>query len=187
MRWRRLDVPGTDHCHLVRLAPGWRLEGEAVFADLRGDARLAYGVTVDDGWRTTWGTVRGTIGSRPVALEIERRQDDRWWVNGRPAPDLDGLVDLDLGFTPATNLFPLRRLALPIGESADAAAAWLDDERWVLRRLPQRYERRGADAWWYESPEAGYEGLLRVNADGYITDYPGLWHEEPSDVRGVNE
>jgi hypothetical protein len=120
------------------------------------------------------------------SLEIERRQDDRWWVNGRPAPDLDGLVHLDLGFTPATNPFPLRRLALLIGESADAAAAWLDDERWVLRRLLQRYQRRRADAWWYESPEAGCQGLLRVNSDGYVTDQPGLAdtrHELPAAQR----
>ena len=94
-------------------------------------------------------------------------------------PELEGLVDLDLGFTPATNLFPLRRLALGVGEGAEAAAAWLDEERWVIRRLPQRYERRADDAWWYEAPDGGYAGLLRVNADGFITDYPGLWRAEP--------
>jgi hypothetical protein len=88
-------------------------------------------------------------------------------------------VDLDLGFTPATNLFPLRRLALRVGEAADAAAAWLDDEQWILRRLPQRYERRSADAWWYESHLGGYQGLLRVNDEGFVTEYPGLWQAEP--------
>lgn len=179
MRWRRLDVPGTDHCTLVPLLSGWRLEGTAEFADPRGAARLDYTVSADDRWRTVSGAVHGSVGTRPVALDIERTQDHGWRVNGRVVPELGGLVDLDLGFTPATNLFPLRRLALRIGESADAAAAWLDEERWVLRRLPQRYERRAEDAWWYKSPEGEYEGLLRVNADGFVTEYPGLWRAQP--------
>jgi hypothetical protein len=179
MRWQRLDVPGTDRCTLAALSPGWRLEGSAVFADPDGDARLEYVVSADGDWRTVSGAVHGTIRNRRVALDIERTQDGHWRVNGQPMPELEGLVDLDLGFTPATNLFPLRRLALGVGEGAEAAAAWLDEERWVIRRLPQRYERRADDAWWYESPDSGYAGLLRVNADGFITDYPGLWRAEP--------
>jgi hypothetical protein len=179
MRWRRLDVPGTDRCALARSANRWRLTGQAVFADPRGGARLDYEVQADDRWHTLTGSVHGAVGSRSVALAIERTEDDRWWVNGTLVSGLDGLVDLDLGFTPATNLFPLRRLALRVGDAAGAAAAWLDDEQWVLRRLPQRYERRAADAWWYESPLGGYEGLLRVNDDGFVTDYPGLWQAEP--------
>ena len=178
MRWRRLDVTGTDRCGLTRLGSGWRIDGAAEYADPRGPARLAYAVEADEEWRTLSGVVRGTVGVETVSLDIRRAEADRWSVNGRLVPGLDGLVDLDLGFTPATNLFPLRRLALRIGESADAAAAWLDEERWHLRRLPQRYERREEGAWWYESPDGGYEGLLRVNADGFVTEYPGLWREE---------
>ena len=133
---------------------------------------------MDERWRTLTGSVHGAVGGRRVALDIERTQDGRWHVNGSLVPGVDGLVDLDLGFTPATNLFPLRRLALRVGESANPAAAWLDDEQWVLRRLPQRYERRAPDAWWYESPQAGYEGLLRVSDLGFVTDYPGLWRAQ---------
>ena len=181
MRWRRLDVSGTDHCALARLGSGWRIDGVAEYADPRGPARLEYAVEVDDEWRTVSGIVRGTVGVQRVALDIRRTDDDRWAVNGQAALDLDGLLDLDLGFTPATNLFPLRRLALRIGESADAAAAWLDEERWQLRRLPQRYERRGDDAWWYQSPDGGYEGLLRVNGAGFVTEYPGLWRADLED------
>ena len=178
MRWQRLDVAGTDRCTLARLETGWRIDGLARYEDPRGLAQLEYAVAADAEWRTLSGVIRGTVGTEAVALDIRRSDDDRWSVNGRLMPELDGLVDLDLGFTPATNLFPLRRLALRIGESADAAAAWLDEEGWQLRRLLQRYERCGEDAWWYESPDGRYEGLLRVNADGFVTEYPGLWREE---------
>jgi hypothetical protein len=175
MRWRRLDIPGTDECTLSRLPSGWRLQGVAEFGSGEGRSRLSYAAECDAAWRTLRGEVRGNAGPREIALNVERQSSGEWLVGNRPVPALTGLVDLDLGFTPATNLFPLRRLALEPGGSADAEAAWLDDERWVFTRLPQRYERRGVDAYWYESPTTGYTGMLRVTDDGFVRDYPGLW------------
>jgi hypothetical protein len=178
MRWRRLDLPGTDRCELERLPGGWLLRGVAEFRHGEGTARLEYAVACDERWRTTRGQVHGSLGTGPLDIAIERGAEGDWTVDGRPAPALHGLVDLDLGFTPATNLFPLRRLALAVGESADAGAAWLDDGDWTLRALPQRYERRDETTYWYESPTAHYTGLLRVSADGFVVDYPELWRAD---------
>ncbi|HXE58498.1 MAG TPA: putative glycolipid-binding domain-containing protein [Gemmatimonadales bacterium] len=175
MRWQRLDPPGTDECELVRLPRGWRVEGLAQFGAGRAAARLHYAVEADDAWRTRRAEVQGRVGEREIRLLAVRGAGDAWLIDGVPAPELQGLVDLDLGFTPATNLFPIRRLALEPGQGADAEAAWLDDERWTLRRLPQRYERRDERTYWYESPTAGYAALLTVTEDGFVSDYPGLW------------
>jgi uncharacterized protein len=175
MEWMRLDVSGSDSCELSREGSGWKLVGNAEFEDSRGAARLAYAVSADSAWRTVRGAVRGMVGRNAVVLSIERGASGAWSLNGRTVPALQGLVDLDLGFTPATNLFPLRRLALRPGEAADAEAALLDEATWTLRRLRQRYERRDETGWWYESPDAGYAALLQVNADGFVVEYPGLW------------
>jgi len=40
---------------------------------------------------------------------------------------VDALRDIDLGFTPATNMNAIKRLQLPIGEHAEFTAVWLDD------------------------------------------------------------
>jgi uncharacterized protein len=175
MRWRRLDVPGSDECRLLPARAGWRVEGVAQF--LHGDrpARLCYEVACDVAWRTTRGDVHGELGGEPLRLTVRRDASDAWVVGEQPRADLAGLIDLDLGFTPATNLFPLRRLALEVGQAADAEAAWLDDTVWSFRRLPQRYERRDASSYWYEAPTVGYAGLLTLTAEGFIREYPGLW------------
>lgn len=175
MRWRRLDVPGRDECALEELPSGWRLGGIAEFEAPSGLSRLEYTVECDREWRTVRARVRGMAGARPLELAIRRDATDDWHIGPAPIPALRGLVDLDLGFTPATNLFPLRRLALEPGQSAGAEAAWLDDEAWEFRRLPQRYERRGEREYWYESPSAGYAAMLTVTAEGFVSDYPGLW------------
>jgi hypothetical protein len=182
MRWRRLDVPGTDACELTPLADGWRVEGAAGYGTGPDRARLHYMVEADRDWATRRARVTGTAGPATIDLDVERRMDGSWYVNGEHAVALMGLVDVDLGFTPATNLFPLRRLALAPGEAADAAAAWLDDSSWAFSRLPQRYQRLDDRSYWYQAPTTGYEGKLVVNADGFVQVYPGLWEaiDEPS-------
>ena len=175
MRWTRLDVPGSDECALVPRHTGWRVAGVAEFIHAGRPARLAYRVDCDSAWRTTSGEVSGHLGADAFSLVVRRDDAGDWHIDGGAAPLLAGLVDLDLGFTPATNFFPLRRLKLAPGETAMAEAAWLDDADWRVKRLPQRYERRDRTSYWYESPTAGYAGLLRVTDDGFVRDYPGLW------------
>jgi hypothetical protein len=92
---------------------------------------------------------------------------------------MEGCFDLDLAFTPATNLFQLRRVALQVGQAADVPVAWLDAAAGLFDRLHQRYERRTAGEYWYEAPRFGYFALLQVNTVGFVKKYPDLWEEEP--------
>ena len=176
--WRRLDEPGHDACRLVRQADGWRLEGTAVFRQDARPARLDYRIDCDLAWRTVRGEIDGWLGADAVRHEVRRGGDGIWTLDGRPQPGLERCVDLDLGFTPATNLLQLRRIALAVGEGADVPVAWLDVEPDALTALSQRYERRSGTTYWYESPSAGYRALLEVDAAGFVRRYPGLWEAE---------
>ncbi len=174
--WRRLDTPGHDAAWLERTPDGWLLQGTAVFRSGDAPACLAYEVACDRSWATTWGVVRGRIGNARFAHEITRN-DGGWAVDGVPVVGLGDLFDLDFGFTPATNLLQLRRIELSVGAAAEVPVAWFDGEggSTELVRLPQHYERRREDTYWYESPTAGYAGKLLVAPDGFALLYPGLW------------
>jgi hypothetical protein len=178
MRWRRLDVPGHDTCRLERDGAGWRLHGVAVFRHGTGGASLAYSVRCDAGWRTVAGEVRGMLGERPVNYAVVR-EGQGWTVNGIAVPALDHLVDLDLSFTPATNLQQLRRVSMKLHEVVELPVAWLDVDAGVLTELRQRYERQGDRVVRYEAPSLGYAGLLDLAPNGFIRRYPNLWEAEP--------
>ena len=173
--WRRLDVPGHDACRLRPAAGGWVLDGTAVFRHAGAPAALAYRVECDAAWQTRRGRVRGWLGDRAVDQAVERAPDGAWTLDGVAAPGLDGLVDLDLGFTPATNLIQLRRVALAVGEAAEVPVAWLDAGADALLALAQRYERRTEATYWYESPGVPYAALLELAPSGFARRYPGLW------------
>jgi hypothetical protein len=177
MLWRRLDVPGHDACRLLASSSGWRLRGTALFRHETGPAHLQYDVRADGHWRTREGRVDGWVGDRPVRIRV-RRLAWGWEVNGAPSGQARECVDLDLGFTPATNLLQLRRLALEVGQAADVPAAWLDVPSGELDVLAQRYERRAATVYWYEAPRFQYRAELDVTAAGFPRRYPGLWAAE---------
>jgi hypothetical protein len=176
--WRRLDTPGHDACRLEQRNAGWQLQGTAVFRHEAAPALLAYEVLCDQAWNTVQGQVRGWLGTHSVEFTIARTDAGVWTFNGAVAPGLERCVDLDFGFTPATNLLQLRRLALADGQAADAPVAWLDVSAKILMLLPQRYERRDEATYWYEAPTAPYAGFLEVASTGFIRRYPGLWELE---------
>ena len=179
MLWRRLDAPGHDVCRLDRNGDNWQLDGAAAFRHEDGRlAQLHYRVRCDRAWHTQWSTVRGWLGNELIDFSIVHDAHGAWKFNDAPVPELGHCVDLDLGFTPATNLLPLRRLHLAPGEAADAPAAWLDLDSGSLIELVQRYERRGDSGYWYTSPRFDYAEMLEVTGDGFVSRYPKLWEAE---------
>lgn len=178
--WKRLDVPGHDAASL-RLGPaGAVIEGMAVFHEGAPTA-LGYSVTCDRAWRATEARVRGWRGRRAIDLRLSRRAGETWTLNDEPCPAVAGCRDLDLGFTPATNLIALRRLALDVGQSAELVSAWLEWPEVRLAPLRQRYSCRSPTEYGYEAELPGpatFQAVLRVEPRGWVVDYAGLWQAE---------
>ena len=154
------------------------LSGAAVFLHDEGPACLAYCVEVDSGWATRRGTLRGFVGHRAVDHDISR-DEEVWRLDGVAVEGLGRLLDLDLSFTPATNVLQLRRAAPPVGQTVDLPAAWFNLDDATLTELPQRYERLSETSYQYQAPSVLYEGVLEVGECGFIKSYPGLWALEP--------
>lgn len=172
--WRRLDRPGHDRARLWPESDLWQIEGTAVWLDARGPARLSYLVTCGPDWVTRAARVQGHVGEGVLSVSIHRDAQGNWRMNGEAVPEVSGLQDVDLGFTPATNTLPVRRLTAAGLAGADIAAAWLDLGDFHLKPLPQHYERRDRAQWLYTSPTHEVRACLAVDRHGLITDYPGL-------------
>lgn len=170
MHWRALDREGEDKCRLARVNGGYMLVGHARFRDASGWAALDYVVRCDGDWLTQSCDVTGVQGGEDVGLRLER-DGPVWRLNDAKQPQLTGCTDVDLGFTPATNLMPIRRL--PEVGGLDTAAAWLRLPGPLLDRAEQRYTRERGGYVHYSNGET--EAHLAVDAAGFVTEYPGLW------------
>jgi hypothetical protein len=175
MLWQRLDRPGHESARLLGVGSAWQVAGTAVFAHASQPCRLDYRVLCDAAFRTRTAVVSGWLGLEPIDVEIDLDASGRWRMNGAECPQLEGCVDVDLNFSPATNLLPIRRLHLDVGEAADVRAAWLRFPSFVLEPLDQAYRRTGGTTYRYESAGGCFVTDLEVNATGFVTRYPGFW------------
>lgn len=180
MRWRRLDVPGREEAHVERTDAGWRLTGALEVEDGGVAAVLRYTVDLDAGWRTRSALIEGMANGEPVRFDLACDGAGNWSRDGVPLPALAGADDVDLGFTPATNTLPIRRLSLAVGETRAVRSAWLRFPELRMEPLEQTYTRRAERVFRYHALVDGEPFTARLDTDdlGRVLRYEGLWEAE---------
>ena len=175
--WRGLLLPGHEACRVMSQDSHWQIEGTAVISHEQQPCRLNYQIVCDSAWQTLSAQVQGWLGNMVIDVQIKTDQG-HWWLNEMEQPQVEGCTDIDLNFSPSTNLIPIRRLHLAIGESAEVKAAWLRFPSFKLEPLPQRYHHLDEDTYRYESAGGQFVADLKVNQIGLVVDYPGIWQAE---------
>lgn len=176
--WRRLDRPGHESARLICGDLENVLSGCAVFTHDGRACRLEYRIDCDLDWVTRSAVVSGWIGDQTIEAGIKVQAKHRWYLNGTHLPDLGGCLDIDLNFSPSTNLLPIRRLSPAVGGREKVRAAWLRFPGFTLESLEQSYQRTAEDVYRYESGAGSFVAWLRVNKTGFVTEYPGFWRAE---------
>ena len=172
--WRRLDRPGHEFARVAPAGAGWSLSGTAAFLHDGAPCRLDYDVRCNERWETVSGKVTGWVGEDEVRIDVVVEADGSWRSNGADVPAVRGAVDIDLNFSPSTNLLPIRRLNLEVGQEAAVRAAWLRFPSFVFEPLEQTYRRIDDSTYRYESAGGRFTADLAVNDVGLATFYPGL-------------
>lgn len=176
--WQGFVLPGHEACRLLSQDSHWYLEGTAVFSHDERPCQLAYRVVCDQTWRTLSAKVEGWLGKTRMRALIKTDPAQNWWLNGVEQPDIKGCTDVDLNFSPSTNILPIRRLNLAIGETAEVRAARLRFPSFELELLAQQYRRSDETTYRYESAGGQFAAELKVNKSGLVVDYPGIWRSE---------
>jgi hypothetical protein len=146
------------------VAPGWVTSALCVTSRGFGWWRVLTLTRSDDGW----------------AGEVETSGDPDLPSPGLGDPDsVTSAIDCDLGLCPVTNTMPIRRLALLEGDVAETplVMAWVDVPSLRVIRSDQVYGSvpgSAARQVRYTSSRRDFSAKLDVDADGIVTDYPGL-------------
>lgn len=177
--WQTLLWPGMERNTLGRMENDQNLiQGTAIVLSGTTPYEFRYRIETDLEWQTRRVQINvvSVVSNEDVVSELVIEADDsrRWRVNNRAMPDLDGCVDIDLGFSPATNLLPIERLGLSDGETTPVRAAWLRFPELILEPLEQHYTRLNGITYRYESM-AGRPRLIELDEDGMIVSYEGGW------------
>lgn len=138
--WQRLDRTALEFLQWTN-EPAVVLHGEVV-GDINGVlGRVRYRVAVEEGPFSQVALLQFWSDAGNRQLHLSRSRQGQWLVNGIMRPDLATATDVDIGVTPATNILPLRRFRLEVGESCDLVAVWIQFPALSVKLARQRYTR----------------------------------------------
>ena len=136
---------------------------------------IRYTIELDAQWCTRKATLESE-GQKPV--KIRSNGAGRWTIDGERLARLDGCLDLDLEASLVTNMAPVRRLSLRVGQSSAAPAVYVRTKNLKVERLEQTYSRIPDAQGWivfdYESPRFCYRADLQFARDGLVVVYPEI-------------
>ncbi len=169
---------GFEVAYFTAREHGWLVDGTTTAIEDAQSWVVTYRIEVDAAWATRSAhiTARTAGGSRETLLESDGA--GRWLVDGGPAPQLDGCLDVDLESSAMTNTLPVHRLGLRPGARADVPAAYVRALSPVAERLDQVYRRVPDEAahrrYDYAAPAFGFTACLAYDDSGLVVDYPGI-------------
>ena len=178
-RWCPVEGVGLEH---LAVSTG---VGEIVARGvvIGGRGRTSYGVdytlVCDGGWHVRelhLGTAAG------MALSLLSDGAGRWTNHdGKPLPDLDGCLDVDLAGTPFTNTLPVRRVdwAVQGGAPLELTMLYVPFDSFVPARDGKIYTALGGRRFRLQAADGSFEAELTVDDDGLVTEYPGLFTRLP--------
>lgn len=175
LRWRPVEGVGLEH---VTVQP----EGDEILARgvVIGDRGgfpygVDYTIVLTRGWSVRSLDLATTAG---MALSI-RHDGEGSWTNydGRPLPEFEGCLDVDLAGSAFTNTLPMRRVdwsktagPLPL------RMVYVPFDTFVPVPDGQIYtamdDRRSFE---YQAADRSFAARLPVDRDGFVIDYPGLF------------
>lgn len=173
--WQHLDTPGWEHVRITRDHPGWDVY-DSIFVRTHGDQVLRGGYTLvtDKHWRTL--ELRLMVETSPGAMEglhLMTEGDGRWTdADERHIPELDGILDLEIQWTPLTASLPINRISLETGVEQQIPVAYISLPDMVISSTVQAFTRIDKAHVLHRSPVQQGAAELTMDANGYVTEYP---------------
>jgi hypothetical protein len=180
--WESELLDSREEFALSSFNGGFELIGKTLIVHDGVRVEIAYRVETASDWVAQFATV--DIPALAVSHEVTVPTPGHWLVDGERRPDLDGCVDIDLGWTPATNTLPIRRLQLQNGDTATIRATWLKWSELRFMAANQTYTRTGDATWQYTS--GNFSAEILVDDQGLVLRYgdPPIWREAEAGIVG---
>jgi hypothetical protein len=172
-RWDSDLLDSSEQFTLHLHQEGYRFAGNTLIRHEGIRVEIDYVVEARSDWSTR--SARVSIPAMATLFEVEVSPRGRWVIDGAHRPDLDGALDIDLGWTPATNTLPIRRLPFKRGITVATRVGWLKWSELVFMKAEQSYTKHADRRWTYAS--GNFSADLVVDQLGVVIDYgaPPIW------------
>lgn len=172
--WKSAYYHSEEHCVCTQSA-----EGNTISSTIAGHVKqmkfeVTYTIDTNCEWETIRTKITSSVNARISRWQLERKESG-WLLNDRPLQTPAGTKDIDISLTPFTNTLPVRRLVLKPGDTRVIDVVFFDVLQETVMPVKQIYTCQSKGIYLFGTYERDFEALLRVNGEGLVEDYPGLF------------
>ena len=173
--WTGREYYSLENCLVNMTNAGVSID--SVIVGLHQDSlyRVDYKIETNSRWQTVSFELGTQVFDEKKIHRFESNGTGKWTSEGKPCPQFDGCIDIDIPLTPFTNTLPIRRLSLGVGQSEEIRVVYLDVLEKKFSAVRQKYQRLSERKYKYENVPNDFEAEIAVDDDGFVVDYPGLF------------
>lgn len=176
--WTALNTHGYEHVRIDEGHPEWNVFDSMFVRVHEGQVhRGGYTLVCDKAFRTL--EIRFMVEEEPGKMNAKHllaSGDGRWAdAEGQPIPELEGCIDLDIQWSPLTNMLPIRRMKLQPGQEESIRVVYFPLPGLDIGVWEERYTGVDERTVRYASVTTDFQQDLTVDAEGFVTEYPGLF------------
>lgn len=175
IEWAGVEDPSFEKCILTYTDTG--ITAQSVIVGKQGDTpyRAEYLIELAKNWQVKSLQINTYIRESRQMLSFETDNNGNWTKNGTPAPEFDGCLYIDIFPTPFTNSLPVNNLDIAVDNTELIKVLYIDVPAEEISVKQQQYTRLSENTYRFKNVPNTFETVITTDADGLVTDYPGLF------------
>lgn len=173
--WTGREYDSLENCLVDTMENGTEINSVIVGSNGHKIYRVEYRIKTNPQWETLFFEVKSQHSDKISCYRFESNGKGNWMTNGKPAPQFNGCMDIDISLTPFTNTLPINRLKLPQEDSQEIQVIYLDILAQQIVPVRQKYTCLSETTYRYENVPNDFEAVVTVDEVGLVVDYPQLF------------
>ncbi|MCC8410333.1 putative glycolipid-binding domain-containing protein [Mucilaginibacter sp. UR6-1] len=173
--WKRIaDYSSVEHCLVTATTAD--IAVSSTIGGMVNDLpfEVNYSLLLDSGWNAKEVYIECVTDNMPLSWHFVKMPVG--WLGGNsPEPVHCDCVDVDITMTPFTNSLPINRLKLQPGQTTQIEVLYFDVLERNFTAEKQVYTCIDERTYKFENADGSFSAELVIDADGIVTNYPGLF------------
>ena len=173
--WSGIEYDSIEHCQV-----SYDHEGIDINSTILGHYQdniyfVQYKIRTDETWTTRKVQVNSKINGVEQSTRLETEGNGTWIINGKEDATFQDCFDVDLPLSPFTNTLPINRLRMQEHDMRQIKVIYIDLLKQMITPVFQKYIRLTDAEYRYENVPNDFEAVIRVDANGFVINYPTLF------------
>lgn len=173
--WEGINDETLENCNVLTNNGGYEATSTVSMVEEYYVCNIEYELKTNEHWESQHCKITNCHEEGHKTLELQRLSGDKWVINGKEDPNFEGFNGIDISITPFTNTLIINRRQLREKESIQMKIIYIEPLKMVCSPIEVIYTKLSDKQFEYQNLTTGYNVVLDVDDEGFVTCYPGYF------------